>query len=91
MEETVLRFVIVVLVGGVVGWLATRLFKADKQNSIFMYAVLGVIGAVVGKIIIEFLGFEVVGQGIVVDFIVAFVGATALVGVSKLVAEKIAK
>lgn len=86
-----LSFALVIVIGAVAGWLATKLFKTDKQNNIFMYAVLGMLGAVIGKIIIEFLGFEIVGQGVVVDFIVSFVGATILVGVSKLIAGKVVK
>lgn len=89
--EMIFSFALIILVGGVAGWLATRLFKTNKDTSLFMYVVLGMLGAVVGKAIIEFVGFEVVGEGLVTDFIVAFVGATVLVGVSKLLAEKIAK
>lgn len=87
--EMILQFALVIVIGGVAGWLATRLLKADKHSP-FMYVVLGVIGAVVGKAIIEFVGFEIVGQGVVVDFVVALVGALILVGVSKLVATKVA-
>jgi uncharacterized membrane protein YeaQ/YmgE (transglycosylase-associated protein family) len=85
----ILSFLLLLVIGGLAGWAATKLFKTDKQNSVFTYVLIGVIGAVVGKLLIELAGFEIVGSGVVVDFIVAFVGAVVLVGLSKLVAGKI--
>ena len=85
----ILSFLLLLVIGGLAGWAATKLFKTDKQNSVFTYVLIGVIGAVVGKLLIELAGFEIVGSGVVVDLIVAFVGAVVLVGLSKLVAGKI--
>lgn len=78
-------------IGGLAGWVAARALKAGKQNSVVVYVFIGAIGSVIGKLILEFVGFEVVGGGVIVDFVVAFVGAVVLVGVSKLIAEKIIK
>lgn len=85
----VLSFLLTLVIGGLAGWAVTKLFKTDKQNGLFTYVLIGVMGAVVGKFLIEFAGFEIVGEGVIVDFVVAFVGAVVLVGLSKLVAGKI--
>lgn len=89
--DELLSFLLFLVIGGLAGWAATRLFKTSKQNSVFIYILIGVIGSVVGGILIEAAGFEAVGGGVVVDFIVALVGATVLVGLSKLVAGKLLK
>lgn len=49
------------------------------------------IGAVVGEMILELVGFEIAGEGVIIDFVVALVGAIVLVGISKLVASKLIK
>lgn len=85
----VLSFLLTLVIGGLAGWAVTKLFKTDKQNGLFTYVLIGVMGAVVGRMLIEFAGFEIVGSGVVVDLIVAFVGAVVLVGLSKLVAGKV--
>lgn len=87
----VLNFLLLLVIGGLAGWVAAKLFKTDKQNNILTYVLIGVMGAVVGKFLIEFAGFEIVGDGVIVDFVVAFVGAVVLVGLSKLVAGKMLK
>ena len=87
----ILNLLLLIATGGFAGWAATRLFKTDMQNSIYTYVIIGVIGAVIGKLVIEFVGFEVTGDGVVVDFIVALIGAVILVGTSKLVAGKLSR
>lgn len=89
--EALLNIVLVIVIGGVAGWAATRLFKNDKQTSTFMYVVLGILGAVIGSFVIRFLGFEAVEGGVIVDFITAFIGAVILVGASKFIASKLVK
>lgn len=84
-----LNFLLFLVIGGVAGWAATRLFKTDKQTSVVAYVFIGVIGAVVGKFILGFVGFVAVEEGVIVDFIVAFIGAASLVGLSKLIAGKL--
>lgn len=90
MDEA-LSFLLLLVIGGLAGWAAMRLFKTDKQNNVFAYILIGVIGAVIGKLLIEAVGFEMVGEGVIVDFIVAFVGAIVLVGLSRFVAGKLLK
>lgn len=87
----VLSFLLLLVIGGLAGWAAAKVFKTDKHNTILTYVIIGVVGAVIGKLLIEFVGFEIVGSGVIVDFIVAFVGSVVLVGISKLMAGKILK
>lgn len=87
----VLDILLLFVIGGFAGWVATKLFKNDKQHGIVAYIAIGVVGAVVGKYLLGFLGFEATGDGVIVDFIFAFVGAVVLVGISKLIAGKFIK
>lgn len=87
----ILSFVLFLVVGGFAGWAASKIFKVDRNGSALTYVILGIIGAVVGSFVFQLLGFEVVGEGVVTDFIVAFIGAVVLLGLSRLVAGKLLK
>ncbi len=87
----ILSFILLLVIGGLAGWAATKLFKNDKQHGVVAYIAIGVVGAVIGKYLLGFLGFKAIGEGVIVDFIFAFVGAVVLVGVSKFIAGKLIK
>lgn len=89
--DGLLNIMLSLAIGGLAGWAATRLFKADNRNSVFVYIAIGIIGAAVGRLLIKVAGFEAVGSGVVTEFIVAFIGASALVGLSKIVADRVLK
>ena len=40
-----MNFIIWLIVGGVIGWLASLLMKTDDQQGLFLNVVVGVIGA----------------------------------------------
>lgn len=87
----ILNFILLLVIGGFAGWAATKLFKNDKQHGVVAYVAIGMVGAVIGRYMLDFLGFEATGEGVIVDFIFAFVGAVVLVGTSKLIAGKLIK
>lgn len=73
---------ITVIVGGVVGWLASMIMKTNAQMGIIANVIVGVVGS--------FLGFWLAGQlgigagGGIVRWIVAIVGAILLIWILKL-------
>ena len=73
---------ITVIVGGIVGWLASMIMKTNAQMGIIANVIVGVVGS--------FLGFWLAGQlgiaagGGIVRWIVAIVGAIILIWILKL-------
>jgi uncharacterized membrane protein YeaQ/YmgE (transglycosylase-associated protein family) len=72
------------IVGGIVGWLASLVMRTDAQQGILLNIVVGIVGA--------FLGGLVVGRGTInnaglslTSFLVSLVGAIILLAIVNLV------
>ena len=82
-----MNFIIWLVVGGIVGWLASLIMKTDAQQGIILNVVVGIVGAMIGGWVISpFVGAGTVNQG---DFslgglFVSLVGAVILLGVVNL-------
>ena len=71
------------MIGGVVGWLASMVMRTDGQQGILLNIVVGIVGAFIGGLI--FSGGSI-NQGLsVYSFIVSLVGAIILLAVVNLV------
>ena len=64
------------LIGGVAGWLASRIMKS-AGNGVFVNIFLGLIGGLVGGWVFSLLGLA--AYGIIGELIVATVGAVILI------------
>jgi uncharacterized membrane protein YeaQ/YmgE (transglycosylase-associated protein family) len=83
-----MNFIIALIVGGVIGWLASKVMNTDAQQGIFLNIVVGCVGSLVGKFIAGMLGMGGMGlrDGIdIPSLIVAFVGAIILLGIVNLI------
>ena len=47
-ERNVMNFIIWLIVGGLIGWLASMLMKTNHQQGIFLNVVVGIVGAMLG-------------------------------------------
>ena len=75
------------LVGGVIGWLASLVMKTDNQQGILLNVVVGIVGAVVaGWVIAPLVGAGTINQGTfsLSSLVVSFVGAVILLGIVNL-------
>ncbi len=71
------------IVGGIIGWLASLVMRTDAQQGILLNIVVGIVGAFIGGLI--FAGGSI-NQGITVtSFIVSLVGAIILLAIVNLV------
>ena len=43
-----MNFIIWIVIGGVIGWLASMVMKTDAQQGIFLNIVVGIVGAFLG-------------------------------------------
>ena len=83
-----MNFIIWLIVGGVIGWLASLLMKTDGQQGIFLNVIVGIVGAMLGGWLIS----PLVGVGTINQdnfslpaLVVSFVGAAILLAVVNLV------
>ena len=72
---------IVLVAGGVVGWLASYIMRTGPQTGIVANVVLGVVGAALGNWLGGVLGLGAFGT--LGRFLVALLGALVLIGVLK--------
>ena len=81
-----LDFIIWLIVGGIIGWIASLIMKTDAQQGILLNVVVGIIGAFIGGWLIAPLiggstgagGFDIMG------FIAALIGAIILLAIVNL-------
>ena len=78
--------IIAIIIGGIIGWLASIVMRTDAQQGIFLNIVVGVVGSFIGNLVGGFFGsgaslstFSVVG------LIWSFVGALILLAIVNLV------
>lgn len=70
-------WLIVIIVGGVVGWLASLIMKTNAQMGIIANVLVGIVGSALGFWIAGALGIAPVGG--VLRFLVAIGGAALLI------------
>ena len=74
---------IFLLIGAVVGWVAGMIMKTEAQTGILMNIVVGIIGSALGAWLFGMAGF--MAEGGIAQWIVAIVGAMALIAILKAV------
>ena len=77
-------WILAIIVGGIAGWLASMVMNRDASMGIFWNIVVGVIGAVIGKLVLGLLNISGDANWLL-WFISALVGAIILLGIVNLV------
>lgn len=77
-----MEIILMLIVGGVVGWLASLLAKTDGQMGLIANIVVGIIGSALGFWLAGQLG--VGGGGAVVRWLIAIGGAVLLIAILKM-------
>jgi uncharacterized membrane protein YeaQ/YmgE (transglycosylase-associated protein family) len=72
-----MNWIITLIIGGIVGWLASIVMKTNAQMGCLANVVVGVVGSMLGYWIAGLLGFAAVGG--IARFIVALGGAVLLI------------
>jgi len=83
-----MNLIIWLIVGGVIGWLASLLMRTDGQQGIFLNVIVGIVGALVGGWLLS----PLVGAGTINQdnfslpaLLVSFVGAAILLAIVNLI------
>jgi uncharacterized membrane protein YeaQ/YmgE (transglycosylase-associated protein family) len=83
-----MSFIIWLVIGGLVGWLASVVMKTDAQQGVVLNIIVGIVGALLGGWLLSPLfGTATINQG---DFslsglLVSFLGAVILLAVVNLI------
>jgi uncharacterized membrane protein YeaQ/YmgE (transglycosylase-associated protein family) len=74
------------IVGGVVGWLASIIMRTDAQQGIFLNVIVGIVGALLaGFVVSPMLGIGTINDGIsVATFLISLIGAVILLAIVNL-------
>ena len=71
------------IIGGVIGWLASIVMRTDGQQGIILNIVVGIVGAFIGGLI--FSGGSINNAGLsLYSFLVSFLGAIILLAIVNL-------
>jgi len=73
--------IVTLIIGGVIGWLASLVMKTSAQMGIIANIVVGIIGAVLGFWLAGALGIVAVGS--VGAWIISIIGAVVLLAILK--------
>jgi uncharacterized membrane protein YeaQ/YmgE (transglycosylase-associated protein family) len=82
-----MNFIIWLIVGGIIGWLASLMMKTDGQQGIFLNVVVGIVGALLGGWLISpLLGVGTINQDnfSLPSLLVSFLGAAILLAIVNL-------
>jgi uncharacterized membrane protein YeaQ/YmgE (transglycosylase-associated protein family) len=72
-----MSWIISLIIGGIVGWLASIVMKTDAQMGWIANVLVGVVGSVLGSWIAGLLGLGPAGS--IMSFVIAFAGAVLLI------------
>lgn len=74
------------VVGGVVGWLASIIMRTDGQQGLLLNVVVGIVGALLaGFVVSPLLGIGTINQGLSMGtFLVSLLGAIILLAIVNL-------
>ena len=79
-------FIWALIIGGIVGWLASLIMRTDAQQGILLNVIVGIIGAFVGGWVISpMVGVGTISESInIASVLVSLVGAVILLAVVNL-------
>ena len=82
-----MTLILILIVGGVIGWLASIVMRTDAQQGILLNIVVGIVGALIaGVLLTPLLGGAPITSGSfdILSLIVSFLGAIILLAIVNL-------
>ena len=84
-RETLMGFIIWIVIGGIVGWLASLVMRTDGQQGILLNIVVGIVGAFIASMIISKGNINTSNPLDITNILVSLVGAIILLGIVNLI------
>jgi len=76
-----MNWIVTLIIGGVIGWLASMIMKTNAQMGLIANVIVGIVGSSVGFWLAGVLG---IGAGSPIGaYIIAIIGAAVLIGILK--------
>ena len=82
-----MNFIIWLVIGGIIGWIASMIMRTDAQQGVILNVVVGIIGAMLGGWLISpLVGVPTINQNAfsLPAMLVSLVGAVILLGIVNL-------
>jgi uncharacterized membrane protein YeaQ/YmgE (transglycosylase-associated protein family) len=82
-----MNIILILVVGGVLGWLASIVMRTDAQQGIFLNVVVGIVGALLaGFLITPLIGGAPITSGAfdIMSLVASFLGAVVLLAIVNL-------
>ena len=73
------------LLGGIAGWIASKIMKTDESQGIILNVVVGIVGASIGGWLFGFLGGAGVTGFNIYSLFVSVIGAVVLIWLVKMI------
>jgi uncharacterized membrane protein YeaQ/YmgE (transglycosylase-associated protein family) len=83
-EEISMNFIIWLVVGGLIGWVASKIMNTDAQQGIFLNIVVGIVGSMLGGwLVAPLLGSGTVNQNdfSIMGLLSSLIGAVILLAI----------
>ena len=77
-----MNFLIMLIVGGIAGWLASMVMRTDGQQGVILNVVVGIIGGLLGGLLLPMVGLSFGGW--VGYLVTALIGAVILLAIVNL-------
>ncbi|MBI2703242.1 GlsB/YeaQ/YmgE family stress response membrane protein [Mycobacterium gordonae] len=74
-----------IVIGGLAGWIGSKIMKTDGQMGLVLNVVVGIVGGLLGGFLLRGFGVDVAGGGLVFSFLTCLLGAVILLAIVKLV------
>jgi len=74
-----MSFLVAIIIGGIIGWVASLIMKTDAQMGLIANIVVGIVGSILGHWAAGALGLAAVGS--IGSFLIALLGAVILIAI----------
>ncbi len=78
-----MQIILWIIMGGIIGWVASLMMGTDAQQGMFLNIVVGIVGSVLGGWIMSFFGYGNGSTFSVYGFLVALLGSVVLIAIAK--------
>ena len=77
-----------IVIGGLAGWIGSKIQNRDAQMGIGLNIVVGIIGGLLGGWLLSVFGVDVAGGGLFSSFLTCLLGAVILLWIINMVTSK---